>query len=101
MDKCCCPHTSKFFFFILLFFGIIVIGVGVFRGENSIVTYFELRDSQKVLEETVLNLGKETADLELEITKLRKSPDYALKVLRDKYHVTEENEKMIFLQNEG
>lgn len=76
---------------------IAVLIVGTLRGKSSINDYFELRQSQQVLEKTVEKLKTEVSQLESEITKVQKSRSYALKVLRDKYHVTQEGENIIFL----
>jgi cell division protein FtsB len=74
-----------------------VIANGIIRGGSKVTSYFQLAKSEKVLAETVANLEKENADIALEIKKLRESPEYARKVLRDKYHVTDKDEKMILL----
>ncbi|MBC7533110.1 MAG: septum formation initiator family protein [Oligoflexus sp.] len=73
-----------------------VLLIGTLRGETSIFDYFKLRKSQEVLEATVDKLKTGNEDLSEEIRKIKGSPDYARKVLRDKYHVTEGNEKIIF-----
>ena len=70
--------------------------IGVIRGQNSFGTYFALKDSEKVLATTVKELEDETKKLETEILKLKKSKDYAKRVLRDKYHITDDDEKIIF-----
>lgn len=80
----------------LLVFSIVVLNIGIMRGESSLERYLELRKSRNILDEAVNNLDKDTSDLKQEIQKLRNSPTYAKKVLRDKYHVTEENEDIIF-----
>ncbi len=73
-----------------------VLLIGILRGQNSIVDYFKLRKSQDVLEGTVDKLKASNESLSDEIRRIKSSPDYARKVLRDKYHVTESNEKIIF-----
>lgn len=81
---------------ILFLMGMITLGFGIIRGESSIRSYFELKKSRKVLEETVHALQAQNNNIALEIDKIKSSPEYARKVLRDKYHVTDENEKIIF-----
>jgi cell division protein FtsB len=66
------------------------------RGEHSVSTYFSLKESQKVMSVAVTKLKAENSKLADEIVKLKKSKNYAKKVLRDKYHLTEEGEKIIF-----
>ena len=81
---------------ILAGFVLIILVIGSWRGDNSIRNYFELKDSALVLEKVVQDLEDENAALAFEIEKIEKSPSYALKVLREKYHVTAENESIIF-----
>ncbi len=73
-----------------------VLMIGTMRGEVSIMDYFKLRKSLAVLEGTVEKLKTDNQDLSEEIRKIKSSPAYARKVLRDKYHVTDANEKIIF-----
>ena len=80
----------------LLFGGVCVIGVGMIRGASSVEGYVALIKSKDVLEGTVGQLAQENAELQNEILKLRESPSYARKVLRDKYHVTDQGENIVF-----
>lgn len=73
-----------------------VLLIGTMRGESSIFDYFKLRKSSEVLEATVDKLKSSNEDLSEEIRRIKSSPDYARKVLRDKYHVTEQGERIIF-----
>ena len=74
----------------------LVLVVGMIRGENPVKSYLELSESQQILAETVRNLEQNVSELNSEIEKISRSPSYAQKVLRDKYHVLEENESIIF-----
>ena len=80
---------------LLLSMGTVLL-FGTVRGESSIRTYLDLAQSRDILNDTVDGLKKENADLSKEITKIKQSPTYARKVLRDKYHVTDANEQIIF-----
>lgn len=80
----------------LLVSGALVLGAGMLRGESSVDGYFELKDSREVLSETVERLRKENAALSEEIMRIKDSPSYARKVLRDKYHVTDPDEDIVF-----
>ena len=73
-----------------------VLLIGTLRGENSVFDYFKLRRSQDLLETTINGLQTGNESVSEEIRKIRSSPEYARKVLRDKYHMTEANEKIIF-----
>lgn len=73
-----------------------VLAVGIMRGESSVRNYFDMQKSREVLSATVGSLEKENAELSEEIQRLKQSPSYAKKVLRDKYHVTDEDEDIVF-----
>ncbi len=88
--------TSKVLLSSILGFGVLVLAVGMVRGESSISSYIELRQSHAVMVETVKGLSNKNIKLINEISKIRKSPKYARKVLRDKYHITEEGERIVF-----
>ena len=74
----------------------LVLLLGMVRGENPFRRYWELTESQQVLESTVSVLAAETQDLKDEITKIENSANYARRVLRDKYHDVDEGETIIF-----
>ena len=74
-------------------------GINVIRSRQSLKTYMALKEDRQVLSHTVETLKSDISQLQEEIHKLKVSPEYALKVLRDKYHVTEKNEEIIFFTN--
>jgi cell division protein FtsB len=80
----------------LYIFATVVIVVGVLRGPTSISSYFSLLKSKAILEETVSGIQAENQRLSDEIARIRESKDYARKVLREKYHVTDDGEKIIY-----
>ena len=80
----------------LLACGLAVVSLGLLRGSSSIAGYYELKKSRQVLRQTVDNLKKENEGLANEILRIKSSPSYAKKVLRDKYHVTEPDEDIVF-----
>ena len=77
-------------------FGVFVLSVGIVRGRSSIGAYFKLKDSARRLEAAVATLEKDNRDMRDEIERIKSSKVYAKKVLRDKYHVTDGDEKIIF-----
>ena len=81
---------------ILIIATALVLVAGSLRGRQTIATYFDLLHTRQTLRDTVNSLESQNKQLELEIHKIQNSPAYAKKVLRDKYHVTEENETIIF-----
>jgi cell division protein FtsB len=80
----------------LLLWTTAVIGIGMFKGQSSIDLYLSLKDSEVILTKTVESLKTENAKLSQEIFKVKNSPEYARKVLRDKYHVTDSDEKIVY-----
>ena len=80
----------------LVAFGVGVINFGIFNGESSVENYHELKATQKQLVGVVNKLKAENDSLQTEIIKIKQSSSYADKVLRDKYHITEEDEEIIF-----
>lgn len=81
---------------MLLAWGIAVIALAMFRGESSFDGYLALVKSRDVLHGTVGQIAFENAAMQSEILKLKESPSYARKVLRDKYHVAEQDENIVF-----
>lgn len=82
--------------FGLVLAGIVIINVGMVRGSSSMASYSELTKSRDVMRTTVKGLRKENESLNDEIQRLLRSPSYARKVLRDKYHVTDPDEGIVF-----
>ncbi len=81
---------------VLLIWATIVFVVAMFRGQSSISRYLSLKDSEIVLSKAVNDIETENLRLENEIRMLKSSKIYARKVLRDKYHVTESDEKIVY-----
>ncbi|MCX6124847.1 MAG: septum formation initiator family protein [Proteobacteria bacterium] len=81
---------------ILYMWATLVFAVGIYRGETSVSRYISLKDSEVILSKAVEEIARENQRLGLEIFKLKQSKDYARKVLRDKYHATEADEKIMY-----
>lgn len=81
---------------VLFIAGTTLLIFGTIRGETSLRRWYELKTSRDILGAAVAGLEKDNHNLQREITRLKNSPDYARRVLRDKYHLTEKNEKIIF-----
>ena len=82
---------------LLIVFGISVLIVGICRGEHLFSSSFRLAENASLLRQQIDQLRVENQHLALEITKLKNSKSYARKVLRDKYHLVDTGEKMVFL----
>ena len=87
------------YFFALLGFVMVVLGIGTFRGKTSWRTYFSLRESQKILAQTVDTLSSDIHRLEGEIARTKSSPEYVHKLLRDKYRITEKGEQILLFED--
>ena len=70
--------------------------IGIFRGPSGVSDFLELEKSRHVLSEAVDKLKEENDHISEELNRIKSSPSYAKKILRDKYHVTEEDEDIIF-----
>lgn len=92
MKKPSTLNLLAFFFMILLFFHSV-------RDSEKYMNYLQLVKSKEILEGAINALEQENTQLENEITKIKNSKSYALKVLRDRYHLTSENEKIIFFSD--
>ncbi len=90
-------HHESMFFWVLLLYGALVLNIGLFRGEIGINKFFELNDSKTYLIDTIENIRTENKNLTDEINKILESQSYAKKVLKEKYHIKNANEEIIFL----
>ena len=81
---------------IILLFGTVVLLVGIWRGENSIAHSYHLQRSAEALRQHIAQLTADNKQLADEIKKLRNSKSYARRVLRDRYHLVEDDENIIF-----
>ena len=75
---------------------IVILTMGILRGGFPLSKYWHLSDSSELLNKTVEELKQENHKLKSEIEKIKNSDSYARKVLRDKYHITDDNEQIIF-----
>lgn len=82
---------------VFLIAAIALLLIASIRGKNDIFAYFELEESRDVLAKALDGIDHEIRALALEIEQIEESPSYAYRVLRDKYHVTEEGESIMFL----
>ncbi len=81
---------------LLLIFGIVVLGVGIVRGRSSLTDRYRLAHSAAVLRQQLAQLAAENRELADEISKIKNSRSYARRVLRDRYHLTEQGENIVF-----
>lgn len=77
-------------------FALLIVLNGIVRGSSGVMDYFKLIQSRDAMARAVNDLELENEALSDEITKLKTSKSYARKVLREKYHVTDENEHIVF-----
>ena len=74
----------------------LTLACGLLRGQFGIVDYFSLRKTKETLLHRIKELKQKNMEVSREIEKIKKSPSYARKVLKDRYHVTEADEHIIF-----
>lgn len=77
----------------------LVLILGMFRGERSLSNYIALHHKKKLLETTVSNLEAGIHHLSQEIHRIENSPEYAQRILRDKYHLLAEDEQLILFDD--
>ncbi|MCX6117649.1 MAG: septum formation initiator family protein [Proteobacteria bacterium] len=82
--------------YCLFVWATLVLLLSMYRGQSSVSLYLSLKDSEVVLSKTVDALRAENIRLEGEIHKIKTSKDYARKLLRDRYHITELDEKIVY-----
>lgn len=90
------PKSARTLFVSLVGFTFVVMNIGVFRGPSGISDFLELEKSREILHRAVDNIRLENEEISEEIARIKNSPSYAKKILRDKYHVTEVDEDIIF-----
>lgn len=83
-------------YIILSVLTICMLLVGIIQGKISFADYWLLKEKRDLYAQKVKNLEEETQELELEIERVSYSKQYARKILREKYHLLEENEKIFF-----
>lgn len=84
---------------VIIGLGSITLINGFFRGQSRFGKYLELNETHSILKDRVKKLDKENELLQDEIVKLKSSTEYAKKVLRDRYHITEPDERIMFFSN--
>lgn len=81
-------HLLTVFFYTVLM-------IGILRGERSLSDYLALKHKRQVLQTAVDSLTDEIHHLSSEIHRIEHSPEYAKRILRDKYHILGNGEQMI------
>jgi cell division protein FtsB len=74
----------------------LVLVIGMMRGSSDLGKYFELKNNLSNLQEIINEIEKKNENLESEIHRIKTSPLYARKILKDRYHVVDDNEDIIF-----
>ena len=72
--------------------------LGAVRGEHSWGEHRRLGHSARILQDTVTRLEGEIEILETQMAQIKASPIYARKILRDKFHMTDERERILFFE---
>ncbi len=69
-----------------------------FRGSSTIEKHFVLKDRKQKMTRAVEMLETHNHELEKLVAKISRSEVYAKKVLKDKYHMTEEGERLVYFK---
>ncbi len=85
--------------FALLLYGALVLNIGLSQGEGFFQHYLTLKHSKEKLQVAMDDLEAENQALDEEIMRLRQSPSYVEKVMRDKYHIRKDNEVIVFFDD--
>lgn len=94
------PRWMHLYFQFLVYLGALTMLVGTLRGNHTLKDIAELKKSHNILKKTVDNLQDEIGQLSSEVLKLKTSPDYALKVLRERYNYRRDQEEVLYLPDE-
>ena len=80
-------------------FAAFVIAVSISRGETNLFVYLKLKSKQKMLTDRIEELTEVEKRLRKEIFKIENFPEYARKILRDRYHQLDEGEIIVYREN--
>ena len=81
---------------ILIGLGLYSVVLSTLRGSGELFKYMSLQKNFHSLEMSIANLRLEAEELENEIHRITNSKEYAKKVFRDKYHITNKGESIMF-----
>ena len=88
-------HFDRVFPVAVFLFCVLLV-VSTLRGRSSYSVYSTLQQSKDKLEGSVQELRQEAADLKREIGSIAHSKAYARRVYKDKYHVVDSKESIVF-----
>ena len=80
----------------LIFLGALLLVVSSVRGGGGLFHYLNLQKSKAILSITIEELKAEIKAMEKEIDRIESSKSYALRILKDKYHLTTKDEEVLF-----
>lgn len=88
----------RFANFYFYFAGLVFL-LGITRGNNNALVYYQLREKKISLELRISEITKSNSTIGLEIARIKELPEYARRTLKDKYHTTEKGEKLVFIDD--
>ncbi len=91
------PHLLNKFFSAVCFSFLGLLTIGIVRGSVDTLRYFELKKSLTELQQATHELKNENKNIEIEVLNIKTSPQYAKKILKDRFHMTEDNEDLVFM----
>ena len=81
---------------ISYFFRCATIGSKLYQRGGGLFHYLNLQKSKAILSITIEELKAEIKAMEKEIDRIESSKSYALRILKDKYHLTTKDEEVLF-----
>lgn len=89
-------HRFANFYF---YFAGFVFLLGITRGNNNALVYYQLKSKKHDLENRISEISQNNETISLDIQRIKEFPQYARRLLKDKFHLTEEGEKLVFVDH--
>ena len=81
----------------LIVSGIVMVFYFFLQGNYGLIRYWQLQRQKKELIQQMVDLKKQQKDLEQEIDRLKNNNRYIEKIVREKYKMGKEGEKIFFM----
>ena len=82
-------------------FGCFILATGIFRGQHTWKNYRELQAKKHELVAIVAKMKKSNLAVQNELDLIKSQKSYAQKVLKDRYHKVNDDEEIIFFNDEN
>lgn len=89
-------HMTRFLQNSLIVVFTVALFSGIYQNKEAYKEYRKLKNAEIHLQNKVDSLNNQIETMQSEIDNIRSSAVYAKKILKDKYHVTDDDETIIF-----